>query len=368
MTGVMVIVEDEKGDVLLVQLYHQEEDEAEDVLVEGMVLILKEPYLKLMSDGNYGLRVDHLSDVVFLSANDDRIPSSWRRELAESGTALTWKTKGNNHFNKSAYRSAIEWYVQRRLSFDCRWLTYLHGDSYTRALTCSPTPEETHAIRLNRSLMFLRTRRYDAALSDVESAMATITPTGKPAEKALFRKAEALYSLERYQECCEVLKELRLGYPDNTAAKTQLSRAVSRLAEQTNGRYPFKQLHADVAKLRPPLLDHATYIGPVRVQAAGSRGRGLFTTRAVKAGELLFCEKAFAHAFVDKEEGRGFDITMLIDSENGGTMGAQSDLINMTVQKLYQNPSWMPIITGLHHGSYQPIDATEVDGKPVLDT
>ena len=115
MNAVMAIVEDEKGDVLMVQLYHQEDDadgRAEDILFKGMVLILKEPYLKLMSDGNYGLRVDHLSDVVFLSANDERTPRSWQRELAEhGGTALAWKTKGNHHFNTSAYRSAIEWYV-----------------------------------------------------------------------------------------------------------------------------------------------------------------------------------------------------------------------------------------------------------------
>jgi hypothetical protein len=198
--------------------------------------------------------------------------------------------------------------------------------------------------------------------------LTTPTATGKPAEKGLFRKAEALYGLQRYRECCEALKELRLEYPDNTAAKSLLTRAVSRLAEQTSGRYPFKQLHAEVAKLRPPHLDRATYIGPVRVQAAGSRGRGLFTTKAVKAGDLLFCEKAFAHAFIDKEDGRGADITMLMDLENGGTIGTQSDLINMTVQKLYQNPSLLPVISDLHHGSYQPVDVTEVDGKPVVDT
>jgi hypothetical protein len=111
MTAVMAIVEDEKGDVLMVQLYHQE-DGAEDILVEGTVLILKEPFLEAMSDGNYGLRVDHLSDVVFLSADDQRVPSSWRGGSAEqSGAALAWKTKGNNNFGKSAYRSAIEWYV-----------------------------------------------------------------------------------------------------------------------------------------------------------------------------------------------------------------------------------------------------------------
>jgi len=247
-------------------------------------------------------------------------------------------------------------------------LTKLHVNSYTRALSCPSTSEETQTIRLNRSLVFLRTQQYDAALSDVESATTPATATAKPAEKALYRKAEALYGLQRYRECCEALKKLCLEYPDNAAAKSRLTRAIHRLAEHTNGKYPFKQLHGAAAELRPPHLDHATYIGPVRIQASGSRGRGLFTARAVKAGDLLFCEKAFAHAFIDKEGGRGVDMTLLIDSENGGTMGAQSDLINMTIQKLYRNPSLMSTITSLHHGSYQPVDATQVDGKPVVDT
>jgi len=111
LTAVMAIVEDEQGDVLMVQLYHQEDD-AEDVLVECRVLILKDPYLKLMSDGNCGLRVDHPCDAVFLAPTDERIPPRWRRlQASGANTALEWKTKGNSHFGKAAYRSAIEWYI-----------------------------------------------------------------------------------------------------------------------------------------------------------------------------------------------------------------------------------------------------------------
>lgn len=95
------------------------------------------------------------------------------------------------------------------------------------------TPEEVQTIGLNRSLVFLRTQQYDAALSDIDSA--TATETAKSPEKALFRKAEALYGLGRYRECCEALKKLRLQYPDNTAAKTRLTRAIGRLAEHTTG-------------------------------------------------------------------------------------------------------------------------------------
>lgn len=113
MTAVMSIVEDENGDHLLLQLYHQEDGTggaAEDILVEGMAVIVKEPYLKLTSDGGYGLRVDHLSDVIFLSADNERIPSRWQRRSAQQNyTAMAWKTRGNDYFGKSRYRAAIEW-------------------------------------------------------------------------------------------------------------------------------------------------------------------------------------------------------------------------------------------------------------------
>lgn len=226
--------------------------------------------------------------------------------------------------------------------------------------------EEAHTFRLNRSLAFLKTKRFDAALSDLESVPNTL----KPAEKALFRKAQALYNLQRYRECCEALKVLRIEYPSNVAAKDELTRAINRLKEQEKGKYRFKQLYNEATKLRPPHLDHSTYFGPVSVRVSGSRGRGLFTTEAVKAGDLLLCEKAFAHVFVDPGKAKhSQDMTLLLNVEtNSITMGGQAELIRMTVQKLYRNPSLASIITDLHHGSYKPIGVYDVDGIPVVDT
>jgi hypothetical protein len=163
-----------------------------------------------------------------------------------------------------------------------------------------------------------------------------------------------------------------LEYPNNIEAKGELSRAIGRLVEQNAGMYKFVQLYTKATKLRPPHLDHATYVGPVSVKASGSRGRGLFTTKAVKAGDLLLCEKAFAHAFIDDthatfEQNGG--LTLLINPETDiVTVGAQAELIQMIVQKLYQNPSLAPAITDLHHGTYKSVGVSEVDGTPVVDT
>ena len=110
MTAIMAIMEDENKDAIMLQLYHQEEERAaEEILEEGVVLIVKEPYLKLMSDGDYGIRVDHLSDVIYLPKYDERVPNCWQLRFAEHNTsASVWKTIGNDHFKESKYHTAIE--------------------------------------------------------------------------------------------------------------------------------------------------------------------------------------------------------------------------------------------------------------------
>ena len=109
MTAIMAVVEDEIGHVLMLQLYNQEKELAMGYLKQGTVIIVKEPYLKIMADGDYGIRVDHLSDVRFLPAYDDLVPLSWRERVTEEDlTANDWKTTGNHLFKQGNYLQAID--------------------------------------------------------------------------------------------------------------------------------------------------------------------------------------------------------------------------------------------------------------------
>ncbi|GLA27457.1 hypothetical protein AnigIFM63326_004664 [Aspergillus niger] len=346
MTAVMAVVEDERGDVLMLQLYNQEEELSTDGrLVEGTVILVKEPYLKIMADENHGIRVDHLSDLRFLPSHDPLVPVSWggRREM--DLTASYCKTKGNDHFNKGQYYLAIDW--------------------YSKALDTSPTTDEALIIRLNRALTYLKTHQFDAALYDLK----TVLSDQESSEKALFRKSQALYHLARFEESCKVHQVLFATFPNNTTAKLEFNRATARLAEERTGKYPFKNLQREAKKRCPPLLDRGSYIGPVSVRPTESRGRGLFTTEAVRAGDLLFCEKAFAHAFHDEVAGASGSVSILMNPEtNTITVGTQADLIALIAQKLYKNPSLRSKFTDLYHGSYHPVEVAEVDGTPVVDT
>ncbi|TVY56830.1 hypothetical protein LCER1_G002327, partial [Lachnellula cervina] len=351
-TAIMNIVEDEQEDAIMMQLYQQPEEiirPASSIVTTGDIFLIKEPFFKVMGDGEYGLRIDHVSDILRIDARHRMCPNKWCPRFYDlDKTADDWKQEGNIAMGMNKHWEAIE--------------------SYTTALSTDPSIAEERIIRLNRALAYLQDENFEAALADTQC----LSPNPNTSEKALYRGSKALYGLGRFSECCDLLQTLRETYPDNAQAARDLARARARLSEKQSGTYDFKTIYKEVSKLRPPRLDHATFIGPIVVKPSPGRGRGLFTTKAVKAGELLLCEKAFAHCYVgdSEEDFRGGSKTKLLINTHTNRMaiGSQSDLITLIVQKLQRNPSLLSEFMTLHHGSYEHSGVTEVDGKPVVDS
>lgn len=104
MTAVMAIVEDEEGTAILLQLYNQPEESKvskRHILQAGDVCIVKEPFLKTTADSSYSLRVDHVSDIVWLQDTDHRIPLKWRkRVLSLDGSSQDIRMQGNSAVQK----------------------------------------------------------------------------------------------------------------------------------------------------------------------------------------------------------------------------------------------------------------------------
>lgn len=111
MTAVMSAVEDEKGGCEFVQLYNMNtKRDRRKILPEGQILIIKEPFYKSNATGGTGIRVDHVSDVIFLSPGDSLIPMKWQpRVQSLDKTAMDWKEEGNALFRRKEYYEAIEW-------------------------------------------------------------------------------------------------------------------------------------------------------------------------------------------------------------------------------------------------------------------
>lgn len=227
--------------------------------------------------------------------------------------------------------------------------------------------DQRRIIQLNRSLVNLKLGYYEQALQDAGIFAAPF----KYSEKSLFRAARALYGLERYQESHDMLTTLLSRFPNCIDAQKELVRTGQRLKEKDYGHYNFKSMY-EAAKKTPPYIDCATYLASVAVKPAEGpgRGRGLFTTKDVTAGDVLLCEKAFSYSWANEEANEaGSKMSLLMNTTtNRSVIGTQADLTTETVQKLHRNPSLLPALNALHHGDYQAVDATEVDGSAVVDT
>jgi len=136
MTAIMVIVEDEMKDAVMLQLYQQVDKmhrPATSILNQNDVCLVKEPYFKVMADGNYGLRVDHVSDLVKIEPRDQRVFLQWSsRALILDKTADDWKLEGNDAMRRQVYWMAIQRYLLTLLSMALANSMF----SYTAALGC----------------------------------------------------------------------------------------------------------------------------------------------------------------------------------------------------------------------------------------
>ncbi|EFQ24928.1 hypothetical protein CGRA01v4_06812 [Colletotrichum graminicola] len=341
---VMAIVEDEEGTAVLLQLYNQPEEpefNIEDILPQHSVCLIKEPFFKRSTDGKYSLRVDHVGDFCLLARDNERIPNRWRSALRFVPDSENIRSRGNAAVGQK------KWGRAEKL--------------YTEAIAAAKTPEHKRAALLNRSLTNLRLQRPEKALLDAVHARSGDTPT----EKGLFREAKAHYALEQFGLCAEKLQQVLALNAGNKDAEAELERTRRRIIEQATGDFGWKHMHKQ-AKETPPTIDCATYSSPVEIRDSPGRGRGLFTTKAVKAGELLLCEKAFSYVFADENDpaaSKNLKILMNVVSKKI-TMGGQATLISTVVQKLYHNPEAALRFTELHHGDYEVANASQ--GEQVM--
>lgn len=112
MMGTVVLIEDSQKNIALLDLRHLHLEKAQsptDLIDLGCLLLIKEPFFRYHIEGDYGLRVDHLSDIVVLNDRDSRLPISWRNIVGGvMVTADALKLKGNVCMSQKKYREAIQ--------------------------------------------------------------------------------------------------------------------------------------------------------------------------------------------------------------------------------------------------------------------
>lgn len=351
------IVEDETGTQIVLQFFHCPnglQGLAGDPIMMGQSFVLKEPFLHASNDpitpGKHCLRVDHITDVVWLDMSDSRLPTGWDsvatkyRDMVVELGPRAWIANG-----------ASDWADLVGFASDM--------------IASAKNNEERRIGYLHRSVGNANLGRAEIALGDALKAMGC----GGMHPQVLLYQARALSALGEYDKALSTLGDLTQRWPSMVGTANEIDSVNSRNQEHIEGEYNFGEMYRQAA-LVPPLIKCATFSSLVRVQPSSGRGMGLFTTHPVSAGDIVLCEKALGYAY--SKYGSTDPTTAatgLTYLHNAETLffGGQARLLSDLIQKLRYTPALLDEhqFSQLYHGDYKPVSAgSSVDGQPVVDT
>jgi hypothetical protein len=347
------MVEDaEGGDTERLEMSLHKARHSEDILEYAKNFIIKEPYFVLTEDGEATLRIDHPSDLISLS--DALTGKTFPSTKAAEKFATTCKSGGNDELKNGDLAAAHE--------------KYTDGLSVARKDIVSQTnPDLARDIARNRALVNLRLNHFDEAIADAKASF-----TGRDDQKskdldskAYYRAGSAAYGLGQYEDAKKFFEEQLKLAPNDKDASTYLKRIEVRTREQQTGAYNWKKLRAGLSKARPH-VDAASFISNVKVEDSEGRGRGMYVTRNIPAGEVVMADKAFAVVWGHDKEAL---TAMTYDVRDDRIRVQPVGLSKAIVQKLLGNSSQIEKVMDLF-GDY------EGDGKqtfrtkdgPIVDT
>lgn len=188
--------------------------------------------------------------------------------------------------------------------------------------------------------------RYDAARED---AMRSLTG-GNGDWRGWFTAGRAAYGLGNYRVAKEHFEKALEQKPNAAGVQKELARCLTRLEEEEKGNYDFKKLFESLSPTNVH-LDVGSFLSNTRVGDSATHGHGLFATRDIAAGELIFAEKA------------------LVMPNQYEPARASAALYAMMVRQLYDNPSLSSKLLPLYGGAYPRTnhEGEIIDGIPVVD-
>lgn len=342
----------EGGDPERLEMCLHKSRHGEDILEYAKNFIIKEPYFTLTEEGEATIRIDHPSDLISLS--DALTDKTFKSTAAAEKFATSCKNDGNSELKNSDLAAAHEKYTDG--------LTVARQD-----IVSQTNPDLARDIARNRAYVNLLLNHFDEAISDAKASL-----TGKSDQKskdldskAHYRAGSAAYGLGQYEQAKTFFEsQLKLS-PNDKDATIYLKRIELRFREQQAGTYNWKKLKAGLSQARPH-ADAASFVSNIKVENSAGRGRGMFVTRDIPAGELVMCDKALSVVWGHDKDAL---TAMTYDVRDDKIRVQPVGLSKATVQKLLGNSSQIERVMDLfgdYEGDGKKIFRNE-DG-PIVDT
>ncbi|UQC86135.1 tetratricopeptide [Colletotrichum lupini] len=345
--------EEEKETERLEMVLHKTTD-GEDTLESARRFIIKEPYFTLTEEGEATLRIDHPSDLVIIR---EEIVKGSLSEV-EDGTkgdeiAKKCKDKGNAALQKK--------------DLPLTRTSYSQGLKVARQEPVQKTnPDIARDIARNRAHAHLLMDRQDEAIADAKASLigADDQKSKELDSKAYFRAGSGAYNLGQFEEAKQYFEKAHELAPAERGAAVYLRKVEMRLREQEKGSYDLQKIRANLTRVSPR-VDAATFTAKTEVKDSKGRGRGLFATCDIAAGEIVMVEKAFCVVWGHESE---VLTAMTYDVRDDKIRVAPVGLTKAISQKLLRNPSQIAKVLDLY-GDYQGEGkaTSETSEGPVVD-
>lgn len=107
-----IVVEDDNGDneLLTIHDFAVTNHLSKEIQI-GSFFVVKEPFFRTVLDETCVLCIDHLSDIMFLDADDPMLPRVWRTSVVEK-SPIQWKQAGNKALRCDDPIEAERWFVR----------------------------------------------------------------------------------------------------------------------------------------------------------------------------------------------------------------------------------------------------------------
>lgn len=239
-------------------------------------------------------------------------------------SSVNWKVSGNEHFVQKRFHNAIE--------------AYTSGIDNEKG--CGKIKLELLA---NRSAAYLALHKHTKSLEDAESVLTV----DKNHIKCIYRKTKCLHGLAQYSDALQFLRSKSqdaLPKQHQTIISDLIVKTNSLIVQSQTGEYPWMEIFQN------KFDELAEFVGPVLVKNTLTKGRGLFATDAIKAGQLLLASKAFAYVVDDSTN---FLFNLNIDEASGRKSlndRSQTQLVSEIVHILKENPEKMEGLYKLYAG------------------
>lgn len=259
--------------------------------------------------------------------------------VVDKTTASDWKKKGNDHFASMRFRESVT--------------------SYTSGINSEHRKSKLWLDLLsNRSAAYLKLCNYNLALADTQSVL----DVDKTHIKCIFRHANALFGMGRYEDALSFLRNLSLAEKGNIIDDL-ISKGQRLIAQSRTGDYPWKIILDN--ELPDYCHDIAEYKGTIVLKDSPNKGRGLFATETIKAGQLILASRAFAIVVTGVQDG------LYINAKNTKYLNtrSQTELVTNIAQTLKDCPEkcaeFYNLYGGVEYSNRKSSQDIQVDVKRI---